>query len=106
MSNTFNDQPTENTPPIEPTQLARNPYELTNPYTSSGSLPDIPPPPPTKRKKYALIWIGIIILLVALISLSFLGYALYGHANSNRGKTTHSLRPDRPLLLRHLRHSH
>ena len=88
MSYTFNDQPTVNTPPIEPTQPARNPYELTNPYTSYSTLPDIPPPPPTKRNKYGLIWIGVIVLLVALISLSFLGYTLYGHVHSNIGKTT------------------
>ena len=83
MSYPFNNQPPEKKPPIEPTPQAGNPYELSNPYTSYGTLPDMPPPPPPmKRPKSGLIWLFGIGLLVALVFLSFLGYTLYGHANS------------------------
>jgi len=70
MSDTINEQPTEKTPTIEPTQVARNPYEFTNPYMNYGTLPDIPPPPPRERQMHHFIWIIGIVVLVALISLS------------------------------------
>lgn len=87
MSDMFHEQPTEKAPHIEPTQQASNPYELADPYMNYGTLPDIPPPPRI-RQKHNFIWLVGIGVFVALISLSFIVYALYGHANSNTEKTS------------------
>lgn len=89
MSYPYNDQPPENTPSMEPTLPARNPYEISNPYSSYGTSPDIPPPPPQmKRPKPGLIWLIGIGFLLALVLLSFFGYALYQRTNNNTGKVT------------------
>jgi len=109
MSDMFHEQPTEKAPHIEPTQQASNSYDLADPYMNYDTLSDIPPPLTRERQKHNFIWIVGIGVFVALISLSFIVYALYGHVNSNTGKTSLStttkptavpITRHQPLLLR------